>query len=138
VAQRVPVRGGETPWSVYAIGYKQAADIIVDYVKAKRGDQDFLVYPILFNYRQYIELALKGILRDARLLLDEPGGVPPTHNLLDLWREVRPLLLRVEPNAEADLKPTDEYFDRFARLDPTSFRFRYPQTRRASRRSPRN
>src|SRR4051812_42643352 len=86
------------PWTGYAEGYKMAGHILVAHVEAKRFDQDYLVYPIIFNYRQYIELMLKGLTKDARLLLDEPGGAPLGHVLKDLWNTARPLLLRIAPN----------------------------------------
>ena len=90
-------------------------------------DHDRLVYPIIFNYRQYIELALKGVIRDARKLLDERGGAPTGHVLTDLWSTARPLLWRIAPN-KADLDTAGESIKRFAAVDPTSEGFRYPVT----------
>jgi hypothetical protein len=99
----------------------------VDHVEITGRDHDRLVYPILFNYRQYLELALKGVIRDARKLLDERGGAPTGHGLTDLWNTARPLLWRIAPN-KADLDTTGESIRRFAAVDPTSEGFRYPVT----------
>ena len=33
-------------WDTYAMGYKMAGDVLVQYVKDNDRDQDFLVYPI--------------------------------------------------------------------------------------------
>lgn len=43
---------------IYISGYKSAGDILVEHVKQKKRNQDFLVYPIGFLYRQYLELRL--------------------------------------------------------------------------------
>lgn len=58
-------------WSVYTEGYKAAADIVVDRIKRGQGHQDFLVYPVMFLYRQYLELIAKNLIRNAWALLDE-------------------------------------------------------------------
>ncbi|HMK50182.1 MAG TPA: hypothetical protein VK435_09020, partial [Thermodesulfovibrionales bacterium] len=49
-------------WPAYIIGYKKAADILVRHIKQKRRSQDTLVYPIIFLYRQYLELAIKNLI----------------------------------------------------------------------------
>ena len=40
-------------WDAYAEGYKNAGDVLVQHVIDYSRDQDFLVYPIAFLYRQY-------------------------------------------------------------------------------------
>jgi hypothetical protein len=52
-------------------GFRLAADLAVEHVVTTGNDQDSLVYPVVFGYRQYLELRLKGLLRDASRLLDE-------------------------------------------------------------------
>lgn len=84
------------------------------------------MYPILFNYRHSLELALKGILLDAQRVLDDPTVIPKSHSLVDLWRKVRPLLEKIEPGGEAELTLVDRYIRRFNELDPQSFTHRYP------------
>jgi hypothetical protein len=121
---------GDGEWSGYTRGYKMAGDICVAYVEQTHNDQDLLVYPILFNYRQYIELSLKTIIRDSRRLLDEQGDFPETHNLLDLWNTAKPLLLRVNPQGDrADIRNVESCLRKFDELDPTSQSFRYPVNR---------
>ncbi len=119
--------GSDEPWTFYADGYKIAADALVAHIETTGHDHDKLVYPILFNYRQYIELALKGIIRDARRLLDERGGAPTGHVLTDLWNTARPLLFQLAP-ATDDLDNVGYCVKRFADTDPTSQGFRYPVT----------
>lgn len=71
-------------WVTYPRGYKKAADLMVAHIDKRHCDQDTLVYPIVFLYRQYIELRLKHLVRDAAEVLDRNHKVPQTHRLLDL------------------------------------------------------
>jgi hypothetical protein len=43
-------------------GYKRAADLLVQHATADRADRDTLVFPIIFNYRQFLELSLKYLI----------------------------------------------------------------------------
>ena len=71
----------DSEWPLYARGYKRAADILVMHVNECATDQDSLVYPILFLYRQHFELRLKHLIQDACRILDEEFVVPKTHRL---------------------------------------------------------
>ena len=66
-------------------GYKRAGDILIQEALAERSDRDNLVFPAIFNYRHYIELALKAIIEEhgafAGVLLELKD-----HKLPDLWR----------------------------------------------------
>jgi hypothetical protein len=119
--------GGDVPWTWFAEGYKLAGDLSVAHVEATGRYQDKLVYPTLFNYRQYIELSLKGIIRDARRLLDDKGGAPGGHGLMRLWNTARPLLFRIAPAVD-DLDNVGRCIERFDAIDRTSQGFRYPVT----------
>lgn len=57
---------GHDRWSIYAIGYKDAADLLVDNIEGNGRQHDFLVYPIVFLYRQYLELAIKDVISHAQ------------------------------------------------------------------------
>ena len=74
-------------WNMYAEGYKVAGNVLVEYIKEKQFDQDYLVYPIVFLYRQYIELQLKAIIRDGNQLLDIPEKFPHHHKIYELWKK---------------------------------------------------
>jgi hypothetical protein len=50
----------EDQLNLYAIGYKRAAELLLEHVKNSGRDQDTLVYPIIFLYRHYLELRLKS------------------------------------------------------------------------------
>ena len=47
--------------------YKQGADLMVEKAGGRRRDRDALVYPIIFNYRLFIELSLKYLISNTEL-----------------------------------------------------------------------
>lgn len=117
-------------WGLYASGYKEAADLLVKGVEATGAGQDTLVYPVLFLYRQHLELQLKDLIRQARCLLDKPGSFPMGHHIGKLWQVCHDLLSEVSPNdSVAELNEIARLIGEFAALDPTSEAFRYPQDR---------
>lgn len=112
---------------LYATGFKEAADVLVEEVSETRHRQDVLVFPIGFLYRHYIELRLKEIVKTGRELLDEDGGAPTGHNLTTLWGSARAIIEKVWPEASKDdLNATEGCLSRFAEADPGSDGFRYP------------
>jgi hypothetical protein len=115
-------------WQTYAIGFKTAADLAVEQVVKRRMDHDTVVYAAVANYRQYLELMMKGLTEEAMLLLDAPGEVKATHDLLLLWNGLRPLLFEIGPDAET-LDYVEVTIRRFAKMDPKSETFRYPVTK---------
>lgn len=116
-------------WYPYIGGYKKAADILVAFITEKFQEQDFLVYPIVFLYRQYLELRLKKLIIDGYKLLDKNLGFPKTHDLIKLWGECKRLIIAVSNEADEHLKDLpiiDEAIKEFSYQDPTSENFRYP------------
>jgi hypothetical protein len=114
-------------WSAYADGYKEAADVLVEYAKENRSQIDFLVYPIVFNYRHYLELRLKELILKGRELYDIEETLKTNHNLLSLWTECREILERVWPKGpKKDLDKIGSRINEFHEKDATSYSFRYP------------
>ena len=88
---------------LYASGYKDAGDKLVEYVLAKATDQDILIYPIVFLYRQYIELRLKEIIKHGRILLEEGNDFPKHHKIWDLWCTAKRIITKVFENENEPL-----------------------------------
>src|SRR6266446_2216394 len=61
-------------------GYKRAGDILIQNALAERYDRDSLIFPAIFNYRHYIELALKAIIEDHGAFAGK------NHKLPELWQ----------------------------------------------------
>ncbi len=117
-------------WELYASGYKTAAEVLVQYVIDTRSERDTLVFPIVFNYRQYLELRCKEIIRMGRMLANEAAEFPLTHDLEQLWRLCREIIADSEPSAsEIDLEAIDESIAQFCAIDAKSEAFRYPVDR---------
>lgn len=114
-------------WGLYEHGYKRAGDLLVEHIKDVRLEQDSLVFPIVFLYRQYIELKLKELIRSGNQLLDTPEDFPKHHKLDQLWKQCRRILEKVEPVCpKQDLDAVEECIQQFSEKDPTSMAFRYP------------
>lgn len=63
----------------YIEGFYKAAEKLA---RNYQGEVDYLVYPVIFNYRQYLELALKKILPLLQVYFGEPIPVgTQNHNI---------------------------------------------------------
>jgi len=109
-------------------GYKKAADLMVEEIIRSRFEGSALVFPIVFNYRQFIELELKYFTSTY----GPAFGVQPnwqTHDLSVLWD----LYLEVYDHYD-EVQGTDKIvasiIREFATIDPQSFAFRYPVDKR--------
>lgn len=123
------------PWnkdfSAYAEGYKKAADIVTDHVtttsEGDRSVRDYVVFPVAFLYRHYIELRLKEILLVGGRLYDLKERLPKHHRIDELWKHARSIVK--ETSASEDLDVMDACISEFAKMDQNSQSFRYPVDR---------
>jgi hypothetical protein len=114
-------------WFGISEGFRRAGDVLVQRCIDHRSDLDFLIHPIVFNYRQAIELALKHVWVVGSQLLDRDVTVPKKHDLAMLWTRCRELIEEIfsgEPTT--DLDAVGEVINQFAARDPNSTTFRYP------------
>ncbi len=110
-------------------GYKRAADLMIAEAVSDRRSRAMLVFPIIFNYRQFLELSLK-----YQLATFGPAvGIAPnwhTHDLADLWSEFLALLEFYGTEDPDDADPVvGEIVLEFAKIDPRSYSYRYPVDR---------
>ncbi len=106
-------------------GYKRAGDILVQNVMIEHYDRDSLVFPALFNYRHYIELALKAIVEDHGAFAGVALGTK-NHKLPELWNLFMTIAKMFgndcsDPAAVA----VGECVAEFAGVDAASTAFRY-------------
>jgi len=109
-------------------GYVMAADLMVERIQSKPpGDIDFLIWPIVFCYRQAIELELKEALVVARRLTRSGKGFKAGHDLCKLWSALETELtgLSVVVERAEEISVLDSLIDEFHDKDPQSFHFRY-------------
>lgn len=110
-------------------GYKEAGDLMV---RASERDpllRDKLVFPVIFNYRQFVELSLKYQLATYGPTV----GVEPnwnTHYLERLWAPFVDMLQRYGAKDPDEADPIiGEIVAEFAKIDPASYSYRYPVDR---------
>ncbi|WP_237355896.1 hypothetical protein [Xanthobacter sp. YC-JY1] len=107
-------------------GYKEAADRLVEAAELNPVDRHILVYPIVFNYRQFIELNLKYHIA----VYGSSVGVGPiwnTHNLVQLWSHFANILEKYGTSDPDEADPVVmDVIAQFAKIDEQSFAFRYP------------
>jgi hypothetical protein len=118
------------PWDIYAAGYKDAADALVEALAERRTSLDSAIYPLMFLYRQGLELELKLMLPLARRLAGATSASDHKHGLMPLWSELRRHVEQVAPQEDDKELPAIENFIRqLDTVDPGSFAFRYPTTK---------
>ena len=126
-------------FTLYIKGYKEAADKLVVSVMEDRSHLDFIVLPIIFLYRQFLELNLKYLVREGNRLLDvapkSKTGFSGGHDLPFLWKECKAVLVQIGAQypelqiSKDDLKVVGQLLTELSQLDPGSDSFRYPVDR---------
>lgn len=110
-----------------AIGYKDAADALVVSL-AERGRNDALVFPIVFCYRQYLELQVKAITVLVDAFEDTDEEFKRTHDLKKLWLSLRPRLeSEIDAQDQKAFAAVEDCVLQFHDFDPTGMTFRYPE-----------
>lgn len=119
-------------WIGYADGYLKAARLLVRHVTEARSDQDILVYPIVFLYRQYVELTLKQIVIAYRSFVNDDTPQQYSHSLLEQWQSIPPLFSKLQEIMDqevlttSELAETNRLLKEFDSVDRSSETFRYP------------
>ncbi|HUS98374.1 MAG TPA: hypothetical protein VMX97_16740 [Hyphomicrobiaceae bacterium] len=113
-------------------GYKAAADLMVEAAANDRPSRDILVFPVIFNYRQFLELSLK-----YQLATYGPAvGIKPnwkSHDLAQLWAEFLAMLEHYGTKDPDDADPVvGAIILEFAKIDPGSYSYRYPVDRQGN------
>jgi len=107
-------------------GYKRGADLMVKRATSYRPDRDTLVFPIIFNYRQYLELSLKYLISNYGLTVGVEA-IWDSHDLARLWARFEEIL---EGYGAADddgaTAAVAQIIAEFATVDQRSFSYRYP------------
>ncbi len=107
-------------------GYKRGADLMVRHAADNRSDQDALVFPIIFNYRQYIELSLKYLIAGYGRTVGVEA-IWNTHSLTTLWTAFLEVLNGYGGQDEdGGTTVVGGIVAEFAKVDPNSFSYRYP------------
>ncbi|MCC6427058.1 MAG: hypothetical protein IT435_09600 [Phycisphaerales bacterium] len=110
VGQQLPP--GQEGFDFYAKGFRLVARLAAMRLIDGNGVEfplDTCVYPMVFNYRQHLELKLKVMSVNAQLLRGtKPAKRPKGHHLDKIWGEVRPML---EQGVETEKSPDEQGLD---------------------------
>jgi hypothetical protein len=113
-------------------GYVRAGAALIDRCAQDSADRHILIYPILFNYRHGLELAMKWIIDNygshAGVLLTEAER---NHDLLGLWKSCKQVIVKLGSHGENDkaLRVVEQIVKDFHELDKSSMAFRYSMNR---------
>ncbi len=122
-------------WNLYASGYLETADSIVDGLlngSISYRKIDLLIYPSVFLYRHHFELRIKQLYFKVCKFWGSQPNLRRTHTLLEIWEDFKEKILEAAEKFEMS-EQTQEYMgivesklQQFAELDPSSMAFRYP------------
>ncbi len=109
-----------------ANGFQKASDILVEYLEHNPRD-DSLVQPIIFGYRQCLELRIKELAATMNQYDTGSAKSPWGHVFSELWQEIRPRILEVikEEDREA-FRSVESVITEFEEFDKKGDAFRYP------------
>lgn len=117
----------------YIKGYKESADTLVDYALASNriAILDTYIFPVLFLYRQFIELSLKSLyLEYADDSMNEKIQTikQVNHNLAKMWNKLKPTLINAshDKSEKEIIKVVESYIIQYHNFDSSSFKYRYP------------
>jgi hypothetical protein len=147
------LRYGANDFVLLVSGYREAGERLVNSIESQ-GAYDGLIYPIIFLYRQYIELSLKLLIRDGSILINPPDnpfpsikpkevnkngkkvkfnfGFPDHHDLSALWTMCKEILEKADQQylgmnleAQTSWKAAERLIKEFNKVDPGSDDSRY-------------
>ncbi len=111
--------------------FKTAGDLLVNQTEEDAPERRNLVWPIVFCYRQYIELALKDMIEEhGSKVVPEIKPDRKNHGLRDLWKSYRTLigetLFEISTNDLPEVVAVEACIAEFDQIDAGSYTFRYP------------
>lgn len=105
-------------------GFRVAAELLAAYVRDHERAADGLIFPLLYSWRQHIELALKDLIVEAELLAEYDSPTPPAgHNLIALWQRFRCAI--GSKGTPSELANVQHVIGELHAMDPTGEAFRY-------------
>ena len=116
---------GETRHHFIWDGNMRAGALLVDSCENDRYESTTLVYPILFNYRHAIELALKWIIGKFGPYASVEAGDYEHHNLWKLWCLYKKIVLELGSDDGDTLAVVEQVIKDFHDLDRSGQTFRY-------------
>ena len=110
-----------------ADSYLESVEALAKTTADGEATLDLAILPIVYLYRQCLELTFKSLI-DAPRQVDQTGsGYPKHHNLKHLWSVIKVLAEQhYGADCPAELDNIQPCVDEFDTHDPESAAFRYP------------
>jgi len=109
-------------------GFREAGDLLAAEGASDPNRARNLLYPVIFNYRQSLELQLKHLLMAYGPLVGETPDFK-SHGLSELWAKCKRVILHLEggrePSDPSAFQAVDSYLAEFDAVDPGSYSFRF-------------
>jgi len=118
-------------------GYRETTNLLLEKLVDNKPEDwlkiDSLIFPLLFNFRHYLEIIIKDTIRYYRLynkeIFSNEIGFLKEHSLTELWKVLSPYLksnYENEVSMDTDSKAIENLLIEFDSIDKGSFSFRYP------------
>lgn len=114
---------------LYSEGYRQAGEnLFMELQKCESVYKRFLTYPMVFCYRQFIEVRLKELIFLGKRLNDLPEDFPKIHSISNLFEDyITNILPKIDPTYSKQLvTDTKRLINELNKYDNNSMSFRYP------------
>ncbi|KAF0835714.1 hypothetical protein [Nocardia caishijiensis] len=115
-------------------GFRRAAEILHHAMLTDQSvrDLDTVVFPYATCWRHHIELQLKSILVQLRVMCDLPAKAAHHHKIDQLWAETQKIIAKEFPDEKVDLDNVSRVIGQLSKLDPDGQEFRYASRRDGS------
>lgn len=119
---------------LYSEGYKKAGEMLWTFCNENKFYSNTLIYPLIFTYRQFLELRLKELIIMGYRYLNANKDFADEHSLMKLWLTYRNEILNSIENIDSKiLDNVENIISQLNTEDPKSMCFRYPVTRGPNR-----
>jgi len=107
-------------------GFMTAGGALVDETEDRPFDRDQLIYPILFNYRHGLEMAMKWTIQHYGELADVAFD-KRNHNLWSPWTRCKKIIVetRLPGDPDEPVRAVEQIVKDFHDIDKQSTAFRY-------------
>ena len=112
-------------------GYMGAGAALIEASEEDRNERHFLIYPILFNYRHGIELAMKWVIAQYGRYSTVEIGEIEHHDLWQLWKLCRQIIIEVGSEDES-IAVVEQVIKDFHDLDKSALAFRYSRNKKGA------
>jgi hypothetical protein len=114
-------------WETYVAAYRMAAEKLVEQTYDGTLAINWLIFPIWYLYRHYLELRLKSLIWDGNAMAGVPReDLTKIHSLEGLWRKCRASIERWQSDCPgSDLDAVEKTLRQFNDKDNNSQAARY-------------